>query len=94
MPLNPFVELARDPVTFLAALGYALGLLTLLIITVGYCLRTVPVLIARWQKNRHKDRWWGGYVPPADWALRLASVAFVLMLDAWAIGALVWLLGA
>ena len=95
MTLNPFVALAEDPVRFFAVLGYALMLLTLAILSTVYVARTVGYLKVRWQKNRHSDAWFDiagvNCIPPGGYILRLASVPAVLMLTAWAVGALIWL---
>lgn len=85
---NPFIELFRAPVATLAAVGYALGLVTLLVVTIGACWSNAATVKAQFNANWH--RW--EYLPPATWLLRVAAIPFVLMWDAWAIAALVWLL--
>lgn len=87
--MNPFIELYQDPVGALSALGYALALLTLLVVTLGATWSNVLWLKTRWDRQR-PTQW--EYVPPTGWLLRLAAVPFVLAVDAWALAALIWLL--
>ncbi|PSP80179.1 hypothetical protein BRC81_03025 [Halobacteriales archaeon QS_1_68_20] len=87
---NPFVELWRDPVATLAALGYVLLLVTLLVVTLAACWRNAVTVYVRWDRQR-PQQW--EYLPPAGWLLRVAAIPFVLAIDAWALAALVWLLG-
>lgn len=86
--MNPFIELYVDPVGSLIALGYALLLVTLLTLTLAACYRNAIWLYTRWDRQR-PQQW--EYVPPASWLIRLAAVPFVLMIDAWAAAALIWL---
>lgn len=86
--MNPFIELARDPVATLSALGYGLGLITLLIVTIGATWSNAIVVKTRWDRQR-PQQW--QYVPPTNWLLRLAAIPFVLAVDAWALSALIWL---
>jgi len=86
--MNPFVELARDPVGVLSAVGYALALLTLLILTLGACWTNAVTARAQYQANH--VRW--GYLPPGKWILRVAAIPGILAIDAWTLSALVWLL--
>jgi hypothetical protein len=88
--MNPFIELARDPVGVLSAIGYALALLTLLVLTVGACWTNAAKVRAQYQANR--SRW--GYLPPASWLLRVAAIPGILAVDAWALSALAWLIAA
>lgn len=90
MSLNPFVALAEDPVVFFAWLGYGLFLLSLSIMSTAYVWRTLVWLRVRWG-NRHTN-WRSEYVPPTGFVLRLASVPLTLMVTAWAVGGLVFLL--
>jgi hypothetical protein len=99
MTLNPFIEFARDPVGVLAWLGYALFLVTVVVIALPWSVRKSAWLIARYQQNRASDSWWSfgdrnaGYIPPQGWLLHAASVCLVLAVSAWAVGALIWLVG-
>lgn len=99
MAINPFVELARDPVGALAWLGYLLLMLGIVLAAVPWAIRKTAWLIARWQTNKHTDRWWSfsesgaGYIPPAAWLAWAFGVCLVLAVAAWALGTLVWLVG-
>jgi type IV secretory pathway TrbD component len=100
MILNPFIELARDPVSTLSWLAYGLAM-----IAVGFgALRTVargiPTLWLQYQNNKHTsgpNGWWAfgdrsaGYIPPLGWSIRLFAYLLVLAVAAWAAGALIWL---
>jgi hypothetical protein len=86
--MNPFVELARNPVGTLSAVGYALALLTLLFLTLAATWSNVVWLRVRWDRQR-PNQW--EYVPPTKWVLRAAAVPGVLAVDAWALAALLWL---
>ena len=86
---NPFVALYERPFETLTLLGYALALTTLLVLSTGYVYRTGLELVARWRQER-PQRW--EYVPPVDYWLRLASIPFIFMFDAWAAAGLVYLL--
>jgi len=88
MVFNPFVELARDPVATLSVLGYALGLLALLVWTAGICWSNA--VHARAQFQNHWHRW--DYLPPAKWLGRVGLIPFILAIDVWAVAALIWLL--
>ena len=86
--MNPFIELYRDPVGALIALGYMLALLTLLVLTLAACWRNAVQIKVRWDRQR-PNQW--EYLPPADWLLRVAAIPAVLAVDAWALSALIWL---
>lgn len=88
--MNPFVRLYEAPVETLAALGYVLLLVTLLVLTLAACWRNTITLYVRWDRQR-PGQW--EYVPPLDWLVRLAAIPFILAIDAWAVAALVWILG-
>jgi hypothetical protein len=97
MTPNPFIYLATDPLAFFALLGYGLGLVALTLLATAYCSRMAGFLVTRYRATRHQDQWLDGpagigTIPPAGWTLRAASIPFVLMLEAWAVGALVWIL--
>lgn len=100
MTLNPFIEMARHPVATTAWLGY-LGLMgTVLLAAVPWSVRTLVNLRVRYVKNRHSDRWYAlddanrYVIPPPEWWLRLVAVGVVLSIAWWALGSIVWLLGA
>lgn len=87
--MNPFIELYQNPVAFFATLGYVLMLATLVVATAGAVYRNFWWLLIRWQ-NQRPQQW--QYIPPAMWLARAALIPFILMVDAWAIGATIWLL--
>lgn len=99
MAINPFVELARDPIGALAWLGYVLLMLAVAIAAIPWALRQATTLYVRYRKNRTSDRWWSfgdsrlGYIPPLGWLSRAFGVLFVLAIAAWALGALIWAVG-
>lgn len=86
--MNPFIDLFRDPVATLSAVAYGLGLLTLLILTVGACWSNAATVRAQFRANW--SRW--QYNPPATWLLRVAAIPAILAVDAWVLGALLWLI--
>lgn len=86
--MNPFIELYRDPVTFLTAVAYLLGLLTLVFLTLAACWRNAATLKAQFD-HQYPNQW--QYFPPASWLLRVAAIPAVLAIDAWALSALIWL---
>jgi len=86
--VNPFIEFYQNPIGFLSALGYALLLATLVFLTLAACWSNAATIRAQYQANH--ARW--GYLPPATWVLRIAAIPFILGVDAWALGALIWLL--
>ena len=85
--MNPFIEFAKDPVGVLGLVGYALILSALLIWTAGICWSNLVHAYAQFQSNWH--RW--DYLPPAKWLGRVGLIPFILAVDAWAVGALIWL---
>lgn len=87
--MNPLIELYRDPVGTLAALGYVLLLVTLLVVTFAACWRNAITIRLHWERQR-PAQW--EYRPPITWLLRVAAVPFILAVDAWAVAALVWML--
>ena len=86
--MNPFIELYRNPVGALAALGYTLALLTLVFLTLTACWRNIHTVKAQYD-HQYPNQW--QYFPPAGWLLRLAAIPAVLAVDAWALSALIWL---
>lgn len=86
--MNPLIELAKDPVTTLTLAGYALGLATLVFITLAGTWSNIIWLRARFEYDR-PQKW--EYIPPATWTLRAAAVPGVLMIDVWALAAFIWL---
>lgn len=96
MTLNPFIELGRNPISAFAMLGYLLFLLTFVILSTGYCLRTAGNLYVRYKHNGHTKQWWSGpldvgIVPPASWSARAATIPLVFAFTAWAIGGIIWI---
>lgn len=87
--MNPFIAFYQDPLSVLAALGYSLLLLTLLIWTIGLTYRNTITLHVRWTKQR-PQQW--QYVPPLNFILRLSAIPAVLAIDAWAVAALIYIL--
>lgn len=83
---NPFVRLFEAPVETLTLAGYVLGLLALVFITLAACWRNALVVKVQYDKN-YPNRW--QYNPPASWLLRVAAIPFVLMVDVWALGAVI-----
>jgi hypothetical protein len=96
--MNPFIELARDPVAALAWLGYALLMLGIVVAALPWAVRQGATLAVRYRRNRTTDAWWSfgerraGYVPPLGWLARLFVVVLVLAVTTWALGTIVWLL--
>jgi len=86
--VNPFIELFRNPVGFLTAVAYFLGLLTLVFLTLAACWRNVHIVKAQFD-HQYPNQW--QYFPPASWLLRVAAIPAVLAVDAWALSALIWL---
>lgn len=99
MPVNPFVELARDPVGALAWLGYLLFMCGILVLAIPWAVRKTAWLYARYLQNRASSDWWAfgetrtGYIPPAGWLAWAFGVCLVLAVSAWALGSVVWLVG-
>jgi len=97
--LNPFIELARDPVEALAWLGYVLLMFGIVAAAIPWAARQAVVLVVRYQKNAQSDAWWSlgqrrrGYIPPLSWLSRLFAIVFVLAVAAWALGTIVWVIG-
>ena len=87
MAPNPFIDLFRDPVGTLVALGYVLLLVTLLVWTLAACWRNAVTLKVRW--DRRHGQW--QYVPPLGFILRVSAIPAILWIDAWALAALIWL---
>ena len=99
MTPNPFIELARDPVGTLAALGYALILAAIAFGAVRTVLRELPRLYVQYDRNKHTNDWWAfgerrdGYIPPLGWSMRFAASLVILAVAAFAASALVWFIG-
>jgi len=91
--MNPFIWFAQDPLGALAWIGYAFILVGVAVYGGIWVFRTWTRVYIRWQKNRHKDEWWGGWVPPAQEAKWLAAGCLVLAAIAWSVGALIWMVG-
>lgn len=98
MVTNPFIELARDPVSALTAFGYLLFLVAVLVVGIPHALRTLIAVYRDWQMNKGKDKWarlYGtgdGWIPPFSVALQAMWALFVLAVSMWAVGAAVWML--
>lgn len=96
MPVNPFIELARDPVAALAWLGYGLLMLLLVCFGLAYAVRQAAVCVALADRTHRQRDWWGdyfyGWLPPPGWLARAGSVVLVLSITSLALSAFVWLL--
>lgn len=107
--LNPFIALFRDPVTVLAALGYAVLLvaftfatLTVIAVFLDRGWRHAVWLSEAWDFRHTSAQYgdeWEWYLPTTEvsshvWRLGgyLTAIAFVVALDVWAIGAVVYVL--
>lgn len=86
---NPFVRLFEAPVETLTLTGYALGLACLVFLTLGACWSNALTVKARWDHQR-PGVW--QYQPPASFLLRAAAIPLVLMVDVWALAAIIYLL--
>lgn len=97
MTTNPFVYLAESPVEFFALLGYALIMLFFVFLSLIFVARQTAEVYQSWSIRNKRADWWRWMdvipVPPTLVILRAASVPFVLALTAWAIGALVYIVG-
>jgi len=97
--MNPFIELANDPIGVLSTLGYVLFMLGIVLAAVPWAIRQSGTLLVRYRKNRTSAEWWSfgerrsGYIPPLSWLSRAFAVLFVLSVTAWAASALFWLVG-
>jgi hypothetical protein len=98
MVYNPLIELARDPVAALALVGYALLMATVVGLGIAFTLRKGATLLAfATDRNNRQRTFWGealgGWLPPAWWIGWAAVVLLVWVVIAWALGALVWVIG-
>lgn len=99
MTLNPFIELARDPVTFFAGLGYVSLMIAVLYAGLGYAIQGFVYAYTDWLQNRDRGKWvrlWGdgwGYIPTGTVALRLLASFIALAAAFWVLSALAWFLG-
>jgi len=100
--MNPFIELAQNPVGTLSWLGYGLAMLAITFGALRTVARGLPTLYLQYQNNRHKsgqNGWWAfgdrkaGYIPPLGWSIQLFGYLLVLAVAAWSLGAVVWLVG-
>ena len=99
--LNPFIELARDPVGVLSAVGYCIGLVGLLVVGVPHALRCYAEVAVDWRQNARRpgskwERFYGdgvGYLPPTREALKVLWASLVLFVSFEAVAALLWFLG-
>lgn len=87
--MNPFIEFAKDPVAVLTGLAYAMALLALVGWTFGLVWSNAMTAYAQYKAN------WSSwdYLPPLSWISRVAAIPTVLAIDAWALAALLWLIG-
>jgi hypothetical protein len=99
---NPFIELFRDPVFVLSALGYLVLLVGILLFGIPHAVRIlIEDVYQDWQQNadRPNSKWerlWGtgtGYIPPFAVGLRALWAFVVLFVVFQATGALVWFIG-
>jgi len=100
--LNPFIELARDPVGVITALGYLIFLIGILLFGVPHAVRIlIEDVYQDWEKNADRpgskwERLWGtgtGYIPPFNVGLRALWAFTVLFISLEAIAALLWFIG-
>lgn len=94
--MNPFIEIAKDPVGVFAVVGFVTFLLAAAIASLVYPLRVVPDLWAQYQLRHRHENWHDGpsgigYVPPVGWILMAASVPLVLAAFWWSLSALAWI---
>lgn len=98
VPLNPFVELARDPVAALAGAGWVVIYAGIVLLVAPYCVRKISLLtlIASERGRRQQRDWWGerwgGWLPDEKWIASALLVGAGLVVILWALGALVWVL--
>jgi hypothetical protein len=85
---NPFIRLYEAPVETLTLSGYVLGLAVLLVATLGLCWTNVLAIADEVTAPR---RGWT-YEPPLWFLARVAAVPLVLMVDVWAVAAVIALL--
>lgn len=98
MAPNPFVAFAKDPVAALAWTGYALLMTTVVGLGVAFTFRKGATLIAyATDRNNRQRTFFGetldGWLPPTWWIGWAAVVLLVWVVIAWALGALVWVIG-
>lgn len=95
--MNPFIELARDPVTTLSAAGYLVLVAGVLVVGVPHAVKIlVEEVYLDWLRNRERGKWkrlWGegyGYIPPNMVALKALWASFVLFMAFQSVAALLW----
>jgi hypothetical protein len=100
MTLNPFIELAQNPVGVLSALGYLLLLFGILAFGVPHAVRIlIEDVYLDWRQNKDREKWarlWGtgpGYIPPFGVGLRAMWAFTVLFIALEASAALLWFIG-
>jgi hypothetical protein len=100
MSLNPFIELAKDPVGVITAVGYLLFLVGILLFGIPHAVRIlVEDVYLDWQQNKDRPKWarlWGtgpGYIPPFSVGLRAMWAFTVLFVALEASAALLWFIG-
>jgi len=90
--VNPFVELARDPVTTLGALAYVLLLLGISIGLAGWAWSTVLWVRNAYANRRARDSFgpeWE-YVPPLQVYGRVALLCVLAAIEAALLGGIIY----
>lgn len=87
---NPFIELFRNPVATLVALGYAALLATLLWLTTVGLWRNAAAVHSQY-RTRHQGPSQWEYIPPLGFVARVAAFPLGVWIDAWMLAALIWL---
>jgi len=100
MALNPFIELAKDPVGVITAVGYLLFLVGILLFGIPHAVRIlIEDVYLDWQQNKDRQKWarlWGdgpGYIPPFGVGIRAMWAFTVLFVSLEAVAALLWFMG-
>lgn len=93
--MNPLVELARNTVPTLAAIGYALVLLAVSFQLAGRGWEMLLWLDNAWEQRHRQDTPYGPaweYVPPLAVWNRLTAVTLLLAAEAFLWGGIIWVL--
>jgi hypothetical protein len=100
MALNPLIELAKEPVGTLSALGYLVLLVGILLFGVPHAVRIlIEDVYLDWKMNKDRAKWarlWGegpGYLPPFNVGLRALWAFTVIFVSFEATAALLWFVG-
>ena len=86
--MNPFVELFKEPLAALNVLGW-LGLFGFMLIVSAYIFWSNLVAIY----DGYEQGGWDIANPPLGWTLRVAAVPLTVGIDAWLLGAIIYVLG-